>query len=137
MAIVSSDNVQCRHATLIDGIPDHLIGSPLALAESNYASKSWVKFEEVKALEHPAIKVVHGSVASVDLETMMATITPNSSLSTYHEPYDFLVAASGVRRVWPTVPQSLNRTNFLTEAQDHIDSVTAAREGVVVIGGGE
>jgi NADH dehydrogenase FAD-containing subunit len=137
MAIVSSGNVQCCHATLTDNIPDHLIGSPLALAESDYASKSWVKFEDVKALEHPAIKVVHGSVVSVDSETMTATITPNGSLSTYQEPYDFLVAASGLRRVWPTVPQSLNRTDFLTEVQDHIDSVTAAREGVVVIGGGE
>jgi NADH dehydrogenase FAD-containing subunit len=107
------------------------------LAESGYASKSWVKFEEVKALQHPAINVVHGSVASVDSDTMTATITPNGSLSSYQEPYDFLIAASGLRRVWPTVPQSLNRTDFLAEAQSHIDSVTEAKEGVVVIGGGE
>jgi NADH dehydrogenase FAD-containing subunit len=107
------------------------------LAESSYASKSWVRFDEVKALEHPGIKIVHGSVASVDLDTMTATITPNGSLSSYQEPYDFLVAASGLRRVWPTVPQSLNRTDFLAEAQSHIDSVTEAKEGVVVIGGGK
>jgi hypothetical protein len=50
--------------------------------------------------------------------------------------YDYFVAASGLRRVWPVVPQSLRRKQYLFEASDHIRAATTARHGVVVVGGG-
>ncbi len=52
-----------------------------------------------------------------------------------HE-YDYFVAASGLRRVWPVVPQSLTRKQYLIEASEHIHTVSNAREGVIVVGGG-
>ena len=51
--------------------------------------------------------------------------------------YDFLVVASGLRRVWPVVPQSLKKKQYLIEAGDHIRSVANFRHGVAVVGGGE
>ena len=50
--------------------------------------------------------------------------------------YDFLVAATGLRRVWPVVPQSLGRKQYLIEVEEHIHNVANARDGVVVVGGG-
>lgn len=50
--------------------------------------------------------------------------------------YDYLVCSTGLRRVWPVVPQSLWRKQYLAEAGAHIDAVQRADAGVVVVGGG-
>jgi len=50
--------------------------------------------------------------------------------------YDYFVAATGLRLVWPVVPQSLRRKQYLFEAGDHIRDVAAGEHGVVVVGGG-
>ncbi|KAK0669186.1 hypothetical protein QBC41DRAFT_392188 [Cercophora samala] len=119
----------------------HLIGSPLALADEDYAAKSWVKYQDVPAVsESQNIRVLHGSVKSVDQTSKTATYLPHGLVSSPENTttlsYDFLVAAAGLRRVWPVVPQSLRRKQFLFEAGDHIRAATTARHGVVVVGGG-
>ncbi|KAG7106735.1 Oxidoreductase OXR1 like protein [Verticillium longisporum] len=40
----------------------HLIGSPLALASSDYAAKTWIKFQDIPALQRPNIRFVQGSL---------------------------------------------------------------------------
>lgn len=50
--------------------------------------------------------------------------------------YDFFIAASGLRRVWPVVPQSLSRKQYLIEAGEHIHAVSNSSHGVLVVGGG-
>ncbi|KAH8881698.1 pyridine nucleotide-disulfide oxidoreductase-like protein [Thozetella sp. PMI_491] len=113
----------------------HLIGSPLALAEESYAEKAWVEFEDVKSLHVPSIHTVQGTVQDVNPETKVATVvTAAGTVSKYC--YDFLVAASGLRRVWPVVPQSLRRKQYLFEAGDHIRNVTNSQHGVAIVGGG-
>ena len=114
----------------------HLIGSPLALADEHYASKTWVKFGELPALRHPSLRFVHGKASQVNPESSTAAIVPYGESIPYDEKYDYLVVASGLRRVWPVVPQSLTRTQYLAEVHDHIDAVKSAKEGVVGIGGG-
>lgn len=115
----------------------HLIGSPLALADEDYAAKTWVKYEDIPALQTPNIHVVHGSVKSVDQQRKVAAYATHGSTTEISEiPYDYLVAAAGLRRVWPVVPQSLRRKQFLFEAGDHIRAATIARHGVLIVGGG-
>lgn len=114
----------------------HVIGSPLALASSAYAQKAWTKFGDIPGLQHPAIKVVHGTVTKVDIDARTATIKSIGGTSSVDQEYDYLIAASGLRRVWPVVPQQLIRESYLNEAEGHIDEVHAAKHGVVVIGGG-
>ena len=53
------------------------------------------------------------------------------------ESYDYLVAASGLRRTWPSAPRSLTRDEFLDEAEGQVSHAKGAKEGVVVIGGGK
>jgi NADH dehydrogenase FAD-containing subunit len=101
-----------------------------------YASKAWVKFGDVAALEHSAIRMLQGTVSSINCHSMTATVTEHGYYESHEEQYDYLVAASGLRRVWPSVPQSLTRAHYISEAQGHIDAVRNAKEGVVVIGGG-
>ena len=48
-----------------------------------------------------------------------------------------MIAASGLRRAFPVAPQSLYREKFLEEARQHVENVRNAREGIVVVGGGE
>lgn len=115
----------------------HLIGSPLALADEDYAAKIWVKYEDIPALQTPSIRVVHGSVKSVDQRRKVAAYAAHGSTTQTSEiSYDYLVAAAGLRRVWPVVPQSLRRKQFLFEAGNHTRAATAARHGVLIVGGG-
>jgi NADH dehydrogenase FAD-containing subunit len=124
--------------TLLIIPPDHLIGSPLALASESYAEKCWVKYGDIPALrESPNLRVLHGAVQSVDPARRVATYLAHGSTDEPSElQYDYFVAATGLRRVWPVVPQSLRRKQYLFEAGDHIRAATAARHGVVVVGGG-
>jgi NADH dehydrogenase FAD-containing subunit len=115
---------------------DHLIGSPLALADAEYAKKAWIKFQDLPGLQTPQIKFIQGSVTSVDCETKTAiTVDGTTKIPTEHQ-YDYFVAATGLRRVWPVVPQSLTRKQYLHEVEDHIHAVANAQHGVVVVGGG-
>ncbi len=72
----------------------------------------------------------------MDTETKVATVADTISGKEYDENYDYLVVASGLRRQWPTVPQSLTKKEYLSETSAHIKAVKTAKEGVVVIGGG-
>lgn len=116
--------------------PDHLIGSPLALADSDYSKKAWVKFQDIPGLQHHNIKLIIGSVTSVDCASKTATTLDAVTKAATEHTYDFFVAASGLRRVWPVVPQSLSRKQYLVEAAEHIHAVSNAQHGVVVVGGG-
>ncbi len=124
-----------KHVTNIS-MTDHLIGSPLALADAEYAKKAWQKFSDIPALQHPSIKVVIGTVTAVDCEAKTATTLDMASKEATVHGYDFFVAASGLRRVWPVVPQSLSRKQYLIEAGEHIHAVSNSTHGVLVVGGG-
>lgn len=116
-------------------ISDHLISSPLALASATFAPKVWTKFDEIPALKH--VHFIHGAVKSVDPKSKRATVIETATGSPKELSYDFLVAATGLRRVWPVVPQATTRQGYLAEAESQIQAVQNAREGVVVVGGGE
>lgn len=133
MNVMATVSAQMLNLTLLTQ-EDHLIGSPLALADKEYAAKCYVKYSDVPALQHPAIKVIQGSVKSVDCEELSATIIEDGSQR--QQSYDYFIAASGLRRPWPVVPQSLTRKSYLAEAHSNIDAAKGARHGVVVIGGG-
>lgn len=117
---------------------DHLIGSPLALASETFTEKCWVKYDNIPGLQLPNLHVLQGSVKSVDPARKVATYLPYGNTADPQEiQYDYFVAASGLRRVWPVVPQSLRRKQYLFEAGDHIRAATASRYGVVIVGGGK
>jgi hypothetical protein len=58
------------------------------------------------------------------------------SKTSREEGYDFFIAGTGLRRVFPTVPQSRKREEFLAEVRKNTADVVNARQGVVVVGGG-
>ncbi|KAF5001436.1 hypothetical protein FGRMN_1032 [Fusarium graminum] len=114
----------------------HLIGSPLALADSNFSKKNWVRYSDIPGLKDPSINIIQGSVNSVNPEAKKATISAHLTQEKSELEYDYLVASTGLRRVWPVVPQSLTRKQYLLEAESHINAVQDAKYGVVVVGGG-
>lgn len=115
---------------------DHLIGSPLALADTEYAKKTWIKFQDLPGLATPQVNFLHGSISNVDCATRTAILIDcTTKIATTHS-YDYFVAATGLRRAWPVVPQSLTRKQYLLEAEEHIHAVSHAQHGVVVVGGG-
>ncbi|KNG88504.1 putative apoptosis inducing factor [Aspergillus nomiae NRRL 13137] len=115
---------------------DHLIGSPKALACDKFASKTWTRFCDIPALKSPNLQIVRGSVNTVDFQNKVAQIVDLETQETRQEKYDFFIAGTGLRRVFPTVPQSLKREEFLKEALSHKEAIRGADDGVVVIGGG-
>lgn len=87
-------------------------------------------------MKSPDIRFLRGSVNSVDCQSKVARILDAHTKETRKEKYDFLIASSGLRRVFPTVPQSLRRDEFVEEAKKHVDDIRNAQDGIVVIGGG-
>lgn len=73
----------------------------------------------------------------IDPEQRIATITDSVTEESYSERYDYLIVASGLRRVWPVVPQSLTKKSYLYETSEHIHAVKKSAGGVVVVGGGK
>jgi NADH dehydrogenase FAD-containing subunit len=116
---------------------DHLIGSPLAFASTNYANKAWKRFEDIPALQTSAVRFVQGTVANVDCQEKHATLREHRSNEKLTIFYDYMIAASGLRRTWPTVPQALRRKEYLLEMATHIHATERAKDSVIVIGGGE
>lgn len=138
------------HTLRFPAPPDHLIGSPLALADEAYASKAWVKYSDIPALQSPKITVLQGTVTAVDPAAKTTTLLDAATQAPREVAYDYLVVSTGLRRAWPVVPQSLRRKQYLLEAGAHIDAARAcgpasgsspadddgAAPGVVVVGGG-
>ncbi|KAL2753749.1 hypothetical protein ACRALDRAFT_1065037 [Sodiomyces alcalophilus JCM 7366] len=114
----------------------HLIGCPMAFVSSDYASKTWVRFQDIPALQRPNVRFVQGSVDKVDTAAKAATVLAHATKEPLELSYDFMIVGSGLRRVFPVVPQSLLRKQFLLEAEEHIHAVTNAPDGVIVVGGG-
>lgn len=75
-------------------------------------------------------------MTKVDTDRRVASIKDLVRSDEKDHPYNFLVAASGLRRVFPVVPQSLTRKQYILEASNHVNAMRSARHGVVVIGGG-
>lgn len=123
----------------------HLIGNPLALADRDYAHKVWQRFSEIRGLRSaPNLSFIQGTVTSLSPSTRTATIkkvptTPGGPIETFTHAYDYCIVATGLRRVWPTVPSAHTEAGYLSEAFAHLDRVessSAKQHGVVVIGGG-
>ncbi|KAI1213189.1 FAD/NAD(P)-binding domain-containing protein [Annulohypoxylon truncatum] len=114
----------------------HVIGSPLALASATYAEKAWVYYKNIPILQRPDVRFVHGTVSKIDPETKTATIVEQPNQEERAEAYDFFVAATGLRRVWPVVPQSAKREDYLEEARRHISAVAKSTAPVLIVGGG-
>lgn len=114
----------------------HIIGSPLAMASREYAEKAWVEYKNVKVLQRPNVTFVQGTVTDVDCENKTATIAVRKTQKTRVETYDFFIAATGLRRVWPVVPQALTRESYLEEVGAHCDRVLNSTAPVLVVGGG-
>ncbi|KAI0455562.1 hypothetical protein F5B21DRAFT_470850 [Xylaria acuta] len=114
----------------------HLIGSPLAMASKEYAEKAWVEYKDVKRLRRPNVTFVQGTITNVDCENRKATISERKTQKTREESYDFFVAATGLRRTWPVVPQALTREAYLAEVGAHCDRVLNSTAPVLVVGGG-
>ncbi|KAG8163762.1 hypothetical protein KVR01_007059 [Diaporthe batatas] len=107
-----------------------------SLADEAFASKAWVKYEDMAALKTPKITMIQGKATKVDMSNKRATVLETSTQAPRDLAYDYLVVATGLRRAWPVVPQSHYRKQYLSEAGAHIAAVSEAREGVVVVGGG-
>ncbi|UKZ82206.1 hypothetical protein TrVFT333_009990 [Trichoderma virens FT-333] len=114
----------------------HLIGSPLALADTEYAKKAWVKFQDIPGLQLPNVRFVQGSVSNVDCDAKTATVVDSTTKESVTYQYDYFVTATGLRRVWPVVPQSLTRKQYLLEVETQINALDGAKDGVVIVGGG-
>lgn len=106
------------------------------LADEQYAEKAWVKFDDIAALQHEHFRFLHGSVKNLNLVAKVARYTPPWAVEPEAVEYDYLVAATGLQRTWPSVPESLTKEEYLEEVRPHIAKVGNAKHGVAVIGGG-
>lgn len=109
----------------------------MALSSPEYAKKAWRKYNDIAALQHPNVRITQGSLTKIDHDRKIASIKLSTADNEpLEEPYDFFIAATGLRRVWPVVPQSLTKESYLTETAVHIANISTASHGTVIIGGG-
>jgi NADH dehydrogenase FAD-containing subunit len=85
-----------------------------------------MKFCSLPALQAPNLKIIQGSITTIDSGRKVATIKTSSSGR--EEGYDYLVAASGLRRVFPVVPQSVSEKDYLQEAKEQIERSKVRRK---------
>ncbi|KAJ5651104.1 uncharacterized protein N7484_004827 [Penicillium longicatenatum] len=114
----------------------HLIGSPKSLVCEKFAAESWTRFKDIPALKSPDFSFIQGTVSKVDSASKIAHILDAETKENRTEKYDYLIAASGLRRIFPVAPRSLRREEFLEEARKHVKNVQNASQGIVVVGGG-
>ncbi len=95
-----------------------------------------MEFKDIKILQRPNVHFIQGSLSKIDTGSKTATISERITQSTRQENYDFFLAATGLRRVWPVVPQSLSRKAYLLETARHINAVSSSAAPVLVVGGG-
>ncbi|RGP60217.1 transcriptional activator mut3p [Fusarium sporotrichioides] len=114
----------------------HLVGSPLALFDGEYAKKTWIKYQDIPEMHGPRIKHIHGAVTEVDCVEKKAVVVDRATKTKMIQPYDILVAASGLRRAWPIAPQAQTKEEFLSHIRLFTSSFGGASRGVVVVGGG-
>lgn len=98
-----------------------------------------MRFADVPALQGSNVRHVRGSLGRVDCARREATVLLSEAGGERQEKetYDFFVAATGLRRNWPTAPKSLTRKAFVHEAEALIETMETAEHGVMVVGGGE
>ena len=87
-------------------------------------------------MRSPSVKWIQGSVKQIEPEQRIATVTNAATQELHTERYDYLIVASGLRRVWPVVPQSLTRKTYMFETSEHIHAIKESADGLVVVGGG-
>lgn len=96
----------------------------------------WKRYEDISALQTPAVQFIQGSVKYVDCQGKKATIIENWNEEKLTVCYDYMIAATGLRRAWPTVPRALRRKEYLLEMATHVHATESATD-IIVIGGGE
>lgn len=80
---------------------------------------------------------MHASITQLNCEEKFATVKAIENNQDIRIPYDYFVAASGLRRTKPSAPVALTRKEYLEDVLQHIRLVETAKNGVVVIGAGE
>lgn len=106
------------------------------MAVKEYSEKAWVEFKNIKVLQRPNVHFIQGRLNNIDPENKTANVADRESETQREIQYDFFIAATGLRRPWPVVPQSLTRKEYLLETAKHIDSVSTSTAPVLVVGGG-
>lgn len=113
----------------------HTVGAPLAHTTEKHVTPFWKEYSALKELRHPALKIVRGRIESIDCEARTAKYTVHGSGESRSHEYDYLVAASGLSRQWPIVPASHQKDRYVAEALQHINTLKASKQ-TIVIGGG-
>ncbi|WJG35743.1 uncharacterized protein FOBCDRAFT_186369 [Fusarium oxysporum Fo47] len=114
----------------------HLVGSPLALFDQEYANKTWVKYQDIPEMHGSLIKHIQGAVMEVNCVEKKAVIVDGVTKTRMVQSYDILVAASGLRRAWPIAPRAKTKEEFRSHIVQHTSSFGDASRGVVIVGGG-
>jgi len=87
-------------------------------------------------LRAPGVRWIQGSIVGVDCASKTVSFKRLHHTDLIIEEYDFFIAATGIKRQWPSAPQSLTRKEYIIEANDHAHVARNALQGVAVIGGG-
>jgi len=128
--LTATDGLSCQH-------PVHTIGTPLAHTSRAYTPKAWKTFDTIPWLKRPNVHVKRGTVKSVNIDSRIATYTDTATGNDCIEHYDFLVAATGLHRKWPIVPQGLTMEEYLHDALDYVNTIAHAGDHTIaVVGGG-
>ncbi|RJE18144.1 Pyridine nucleotide-disulfide oxidoreductase [Aspergillus sclerotialis] len=90
----------------------HTMGAPLAHSSSSYASTAWKAFNEIPSLGDNGISVLRGRASSLNPADKVLRFKESASGSEREVEYDYLVAATGLKREWPVVLGSLTRRDI-------------------------
>ena len=112
------------------------MGAPLAHSSSPYASTAWKLFNEIPSFSDYGVDVLRGRASSLNPVDKVLRFE-SASGSEKEVAYDYLVAATGLKREWPVVPRELNKDGYIHDATRFVKGLEDVEGSIVVVGGGE
>ena len=115
----------------------HTMGAPLAHSSSSYVSTAWKGFDEIPSLRDYGVNVLRGRASSLNPANKILRYKESLSGPEREVEYDYLVAATGLKREWPVVPRELGKKGYILDAKRFVKGLEEVEGSIVVVGGGE
>jgi NADH dehydrogenase FAD-containing subunit len=110
------------------------MGAPLVQTSSDFALESWLRFEDIPALNQSSCRILQGRVSALDVNGRFIDYKTSDG-ETQRLKYDYAVLASGKQRAWPVAPRANCKESFIQDSRTQTLTLSRARR-IIVVGGG-
>lgn len=117
----------------------HTVGAPLGQISVSFANEFWIKYEDIekgKSVDED-VRFIQGTACCLDTSSKVLKYRlPGSESEKGELEYDYLIAATGLRRGWPVVPRFSQKSQHLNDVEQ-LERELNGCSRIVLVGGGK